>query len=211
MPPSPLQKQHWFVAIGASGSDGFLSIRHLLRELPPLSNTTVLIVLHRDTSQPSHLAEILAQQASMPVSVAINLEQFKRGCCYVGEPANHLTIAAQGYIRLVPDQFTNQHRNRTVDLLFSSVARYAQAKAIGVILRGALDDGSRGLAVIHHAGGLTMVLRPTADHECGMPGSAIAYNGQIDLTGDVAEIAASIFRIVSSPDELRAVAGSRRS
>lgn len=200
MPPDPPQKQHWFVAIGASGSDGFLSIRHLLRELPPLSNTTVLIVLHRDTSQPSHLAEILARQASMPVSIAINLEQFKRGCCYVGEPANHLTVAAQGYVRLVPDQFADQHRNRTVDLLFFSVARHALARAIGVILPGALDDGARGLAAIHHAGGLTMVQRPTANHDSGMPRSAIAYDGQIDFIGEVAEIAAGIVRIVSLPD-----------
>lgn len=191
MPSSHLQ-EHWFVAIGASGSDGFLSIGHLLRELPPLPNATVLIVLHRGSQQPSHLAELLGRQASMPVAIASNFLQLKRECCYVGEPANHLTLAAQGFVRLVQDQFADQHRNRTIDLLLSSVARHAQVKAIGVILPGALDDGSRGLAAIHHAGGLTMALRPQANHNSDMPRNAIAYDGQIDLVGDVAEIAASI-------------------
>lgn len=37
-----------------------------------------------------------------------------------------------------------------------------------------------------------MALRPQANHNSDMPRNAIAYDGQIDLVGDVAEIAASI-------------------
>ena len=90
------------------------------------------------------------------------------------------------------------HRNRTVDLLLTSVATYAGKKAIGVILSGSLDDGSRGLAAIHAAGGLTMVIeRPK--HPLGMPENAIAYDGPIDVVGGFAEIAAMIGASVAKP------------
>jgi two-component system, chemotaxis family, protein-glutamate methylesterase/glutaminase len=55
----------------------------------------------------------------------------------------------------------NSHRNRTIDLLFESVARHAGTKAIGVVLFGLSDDGSRGLAAIHHHGGGAVVVEPT--------------------------------------------------
>jgi len=119
----------------------------------------------------------------------------------VGEPGDHLALAARSMGQLIADQFKNQHRNRTVDLLFSSVARYAEGKAIGVILSGALDDGSSGLAAIHHAGGLTMVLTPSEYAEVGgMPRNAIDYDGPIDVTGSICQIADAIARIVLSGD-----------
>jgi hypothetical protein len=108
----------------------------------------------------------------------------------VGEPGDHLALAARSMGKLIADEFRNQHRNRTVDLLFASLAKHAKGNAVGVILSGALDDGSSGLAAIHHAGGLTMVLTP-ADHAAtsGMPHSAIGYDGPIDFEGGVGQIA----------------------
>lgn len=45
-------------------------------------------------------------------------------------------------------------------------------------------DHSRGLAAIHKAGGITMVLTPAAPPEKGMPENAISYDGPIDLIGN---------------------------
>jgi two-component system, chemotaxis family, protein-glutamate methylesterase/glutaminase len=50
---------------------------------------------------------------------------------------------------------------------------------IGVVLSGPLDDGSRGLAAIHKAGGLSMVLTPAGPPERGMPKNAIKFDGPI--------------------------------
>jgi two-component system, chemotaxis family, protein-glutamate methylesterase/glutaminase len=66
-------------------------------------------------------------------------------------------------------------RNRTVDLLFESIAQIAGRKAIGIIVSGALSDGSKGLAAIHHAGGITMVLAP-GDKPRGMQQNAIDFD-----------------------------------
>ena len=92
-----------------------------------------------------------------------------------------------------------EYRGRTIDLLFQSVAKYGKGRVIGIILSGALDDGARGLASIHNAGGLTMVLTP-AERGGGreMPKNAIEVAGPIDLIGTPAEIARSVMAAISA-------------
>src|SRR4051794_26292838 len=136
--------QSWFVAIGASGCDGLDDIRSILRELPPSLNAVVLIVLHRLWDKPSHLAAVLGRVARMPVRMALDGGRFAPGTAYIGEPADHLTLAANSFGRLVDDA-NRTHRNRTVDLLFRSVVAHGGSRIIGVVLAGSLDDGSRGL------------------------------------------------------------------
>ena len=62
---------------------------------------------------------------------------------------------------------------------------------IGVVLSGSLDDGSRGLAAIHKAGSLSMVLTPAGPPERGMPENAIKFDGPHQL-GSSKEIAEAI-------------------
>lgn len=73
-----------------------------------------------------------------------------------------------------------------------SLAEYGRAWSTGVVLSGFLDDGSRGLAATHHAGGRTMVLKPSGSAIPGMPENAIAYDGPIDFIGSPEEIAQAI-------------------
>ena len=190
--------QSWFVAIGASGGDGLDDIRSILRELPPSLNAVVLIVLHRLWDKPSHLAAVLGRVAHMPVCVALDGDRFTPGTAYIGEPADHLTLAANSFGRLVDDPNRTQ-RNRTVDLLFRSVAAHGGSRIIGVVLSGSLDDGSRGLAAINEIGGLTMVVTPARPPEQGMPENAISYDGPIDLIGSPSEIAQAICAAVQQP------------
>jgi two-component system chemotaxis response regulator CheB len=78
--------------------------------------------------------------------------------CLSGDGGEYwIALAAKSNGRLVPGT-QDKHRNRTVDILFNSVAAHARGGVIGVVLSGSLDDGSRGLAAIAHAGGTTMVL-----------------------------------------------------
>jgi two-component system chemotaxis response regulator CheB len=188
----------WFVAIGASGGDGLDDISAVLRELPPALNAVVLIVLHRPWDKPSHLAAVLGRATHMPVRVALDGDQLTPGTAYIGEPADHLTLVANSFGRLVDDP-GRRHGNRTVDLLFRSVAAHGGSRIIGVVLSGSLDDGSRGLAAIHEIGGLTMVVTPAWPTERGMPENAISYDGPIDLIGSPSEIAQAICAAVQQP------------
>jgi two-component system chemotaxis response regulator CheB len=75
---------------------------------------------------------------------------------------------------------------------------------IGVVLSGSLDDGSRGLAAINAAGGLSMVLTPSAPPMKGMPENAINFDGPIDLIGSPITIAKGICEAVQHSSEITA-------
>jgi two-component system chemotaxis response regulator CheB len=178
----------WIVAIGASGEAGLGDIKELLAALPSALPAVIMVVLHRRWNKPTHLREVLARVTALPVNIAAEGEYLDPGKVYIGEPEQHLTLAENTFGKLTDDP-ARDYGGRTVDLLFNSVAAHAGGRMIGVILSGALDDGSRGLAAIRKAGGLTMVLTPVTLPERGMPDNAITYDGPISLIGDAKHIA----------------------
>lgn len=182
------------VGIGASGSDGLRDIREFLSALPPLSNAVVMVVLHRPPDRPSHLPSVLAAQSRTPVHIARQGERLVPGVCYLGEPGEHLTLL-DGRARLVPD---SAYRNRTIDLLFRTMAETAGPRSIGVVLSGSLDDGARGLKAIHEAGGLVMTLQPDYRSLGSMPASARLLNEPMDFMGDPIRIATEVARRVQA-------------
>jgi chemotaxis response regulator CheB len=189
----------WFVAIGASGPDGIADIYALLQALPSILPAVVLVVLHRPSEQISNLRDLMARRSRMPVVIAETGEKFERSTVYIGEPAGHLTLVERSFGILVGDP-QGQYRNRTVDLLFDSVAHYGGDRMIGIVLSGSLDDGARGLAAINHAGGHVMVIssQSTEGRRAvrGMPENAATYDGPIDYTGNAIEIADAVVAVI---------------
>jgi two-component system chemotaxis response regulator CheB len=185
------ERSPWIVAIGASGAEGLGDIKELLAALPDALAAVIMIVLHRAWDRPTHLREILARASTLPVVIASESNHLEVGKVYIGEPAQHLTLAANTFGKLTDDP-ARAYGGRTVDLLFNSVAAHAGKRMIGVVLSGSLDDGSRGLAAIHKAGGLSMVLTPALPPELGMPENAIKFDGPISLIGHSREIADAI-------------------
>jgi two-component system chemotaxis response regulator CheB len=195
----------WFVAIGASGGEGLEDLRALLNAFPKDLPAVVLAVLHRPIDRLSNLRAVLARSCAMPVVIAEQNERLEPGVVYIGEPAEHLRLASRHLGELVPD-IRESHRNRTVDLLFASLAAHGRGRVIGVVLSGALDDGARGLAAIADAGGLTMAVSGSHGACPGMPEHAGDIAGALDVVGEVAEIAAAVLRAVAggpAPPESR--------
>ncbi|ESY44948.1 MULTISPECIES: chemotaxis protein CheB [unclassified Mesorhizobium] len=183
------------VAIGASGGQGLNDILELLARLPTGLPAIFLVVLHRPSDGVSFLRDVLARSSNMPVNVAVDGGRYHLGTCYIGEPDAHLSLCANSGIALVEGAH-HKHRNRTVDILFKSVAAYAQDRGIGIILSGSLDDGSRGLAALGKAGGITMVITENGSAERGMPFNAAHFDGPIDVMGNAYLIADEIVRRV---------------
>jgi two-component system chemotaxis response regulator CheB len=181
----------WIVAIGASGPDGVKDTKALLGALPSTLSAAVMIVIHRSWDHQSYLRDNLASASALPVVIVADGERLEIGIVYIGEPSQHLTLAINGIGELVNDP-SRHYGNRTIDLLFRSVAAHAGPRAIGVILSGTLDDGSRGLAAIHEAGGITMVLTPSSSPKHDMPSNAIDFDGPVDLIGSTTSIAQGI-------------------
>jgi two-component system, chemotaxis family, protein-glutamate methylesterase/glutaminase len=199
----------FFVAMGASGAEGLDDINAVLATLPASFPLIVLVVLHRLWDRPSHLRAVLQSSSKLPIRIASQGGQLMPGTVYIGEPAAHLVLAKKSFGAIVQDAEA-RHRNRTVDLLFSSVAKHAGPRSIGVVLSGSLDDGSRGLAAIHHAGGLTMVLASDHRPRKGMPENASQYDGPVDFEGTAGEIGRAIVAVAEKRAEKRRTQTARR-
>jgi two-component system chemotaxis response regulator CheB len=167
------QGSPWFVAIGASGSEGLDGIKTLLNLLQRPVQAVGMVVLHRPSGKISHLGEVLARKCGIEIVLADDAEILEEGTCYIGEPDGHLTLVDTHLAHLVSGA-GNRLRGQTIDVLFESLAAHSGARAVGIVLSGALDDGSRGLAAIHAAGGTIMVLDPGRKLR-GMQQNAIDY------------------------------------
>ncbi|NPD68998.1 chemotaxis protein CheB (plasmid) [Lichenicola cladoniae] len=191
----------FFIAIGASGGEGMTDMVTLLHLLPKPVHAVVLAVLHRPFDKISHLRDILARGSGMPVVVAGDAERFVPGTCYIGEPDGHLSLRSDAQASLVTGH-DDKLRNRTVDTLFNPVAAFSPGPAIGIILSGSLDDGSRGLAAVHAASGVTMVLDPRGKWPPGMQQNAIQHDGPVDIVGTAHMIAEMVGRVTTEARHL---------
>jgi chemotaxis response regulator CheB len=194
--PREASRAKHLIVIGASGSDGIEQIKLLLQALPARLPAAVLVVLHRPPDMPSHLQEVLGRVTDLPVRIARDGEVFEEAACYIGEPAEHLTVGPSLTAVLVGD---NLYRNRTIDLLFSTAAAQAGARSIGVVLAGSLSDGAKGLALIRRAGGAALVHDPAFTAHPDMPAAALLAVPDAETFTSPEQIAARIGELVRTP------------
>jgi two-component system chemotaxis response regulator CheB len=193
MPQQDQSSHPDIVAIGASAG-GVYAIPKLLAQLPRDLPASVLVVLHRSTERASVLRRILANQSKLPVAIPHEGESLRYGTCYVGEPEQHLTVGPHGRLHFLADHFYRAHN---IDALFWSLARHAGNRTIGVVLTGALKDGSFGLKAIKEAGGIALVQSPEEAYCREMPENAIKYDGPVDLIATIDGLACEICRLTA--------------
>lgn len=159
------------VAIGASaGSVEALSI--LLPALPVDFRAALFVVVHLPRERPSFLAEIFGAKCLRPVREAEDNETVEPGTVYFAPPDYHLLVDAGPRIALSVDGLVNYSRP-SIDVLFESAAAVYSDRLLGIILTGANEDGSAGLAAVRRAGGMTMVQDPEGAKASCMPLSAL--------------------------------------
>lgn len=146
------------VVMGGSAG-GVDALCELLPAVPVRLRAPVLIVLHLRREHPSLLAEIFGARCRRPVREPVDKETIEPGVVYVAPPDYHMLIDTGPQISLSADDLVNYSRP-SIDVLFESAADFYGDRLLGIVLTGANEDGTAGLAAIHRAGGVTVVQNP---------------------------------------------------
>jgi two-component system, chemotaxis family, protein-glutamate methylesterase/glutaminase len=181
------------IVIGGSGG-ALEALRTVVRKFEPDLPAAVFVVLH--VGARSHLVPILAKAGPLPVVAAVSGERFERGKIYVGVPGFHLLLH-DGHMLLRRGPRENLARP-AVDSLFRSAAASFGGRVIGVILSGALTDGTAGLRAIKRCGGLAVVQDPADALVPSMPDSALRHV-VVDQACRADEIAGLLARLARQP------------
>jgi two-component system chemotaxis response regulator CheB len=181
------------VVIGASAG-GLQALQDVLQGLPTTLPACVLVAMHTPSNGSGVLPQILGRFTKLPVAFASTGDQLAAGRIYIARPDFHLIVTSGG-LRLVHGPRENGFRP-AIDPLFRTAGREFGARVIGVVLSGALGDGTFGLSVIKHYGGLAIVQEPTDAIIPSMPLNAIKYV-DVDYVLPGREIGAAIERLAS--------------
>ena len=160
------------VVIGASAG-GFEALSELLGALPFGLGAAILIVLHTSPDSPGNTADILERVGRLPVVHPHDGDDIVHGCVMVAPPDHHLIVDGST-VRLVRGPKENGVRP-AVDPLFRSAVRSYGPRVVGVLLSGALDDGTQGLSEIKQGGGLAVVQDPREAAFPCMPLSGLCH------------------------------------
>jgi two-component system, chemotaxis family, protein-glutamate methylesterase/glutaminase len=142
------------------------------------------------------LPDVLDRETAFAVAHARDGEPVEHGRIYVAPPDRHLLLE-DGHVRLTRGPKEN-HFRPAVDPLFRSAAAVYGPRVIGVVLSGALNDGTAGLWTIKDRGGLAVVQDPEDALYYSMPASAMEHV-EIDARGPAAELGRVLEQLVRLP------------
>jgi len=158
------------VVIGASAG-GLSALMTVVGGLPADFPGAIFVVMHMPALARSRLPEILERAGPLPAEFARDGMPVRAGRIVVAPPDQHL-IVEPGWVELRRGPRENLARP-AIDPLFRSAARAYGPRVVGVVLSGALYDGSAGLLAIHARGGVAIVQEPTEASFDSMPLSAL--------------------------------------
>jgi len=184
------------IAIGSS-TGGTEAVKEVLEVLPP-NTPPILITQHMPERFTKTWAERLNSLSRISVKEAEDGDSVLPGHALIAPGNFHMTLVRSGArytVRINQDAPVNRHRP-SVDVMFASIAHYAGANAIGVILTGMGGDGAKEMLTMKQAGAFTIAQDEASCIVFGMPKEAIKAGG-VDKVLPLHEIAGAILTHVS--------------
>lgn len=158
------------VAIGTSWG-GLTAMSKLLAELPGDFSIPIAVVQHRSKDSDKLLSQLLQDSTPLTVCEIEDKDVLEPGKVHVA-PANYHLLIERGYFSLTVEEPVRYSRP-SIDVMFTSAGDTYGPEAIGVVLTGANEDGSRGLAHIVKRGGKALIQAPKSAEIPIMPEAAV--------------------------------------
>ncbi len=188
------------IAIGAS-TGGTEAIRKILKTFPA-SMPGVVVVQHMPAGFTAHFAESLNSGCAMEVKEAARGDRIMPGRVLIapGGDMQFRVLRSGGiYIAdLKPGEKVCGHCP-SVEVMFESVAKYAGANAIGVMLTGMGSDGAGGMLAMRQAGARTIAQDETSCVVFGMPKAAYERGG-VEKLAPLSDISAHIIALLEGEE-----------
>ncbi len=165
------------VAIGAS-TGGCEALERVLTPLPAKS-PGIVIVQHMPEHFTRTFAERLDSECAIEVKEAADGDAVIPGRALIAPGNFHMLLRRSGaryFVEVKPGPLVKRHRP-SVEVLFKSVAQYAGANAVAVMLTGMGSDGAEGFKEMKDSGAQTIAQDEKTCVVFGMPKEAIATGG----------------------------------
>lgn len=175
------------VVIGTSAG-GVEALSVILPALPATLRVPVFVVIHLPRDRSSLIGDIFRTKCVVPVREAEDKEPVVRGTVYFAPPDYHLLLDKGPQVVLSTDDPVHYSRP-SIDVLFESAVDLYGRSLLAILLTGANEDGTAGLAAVRAAGGRTVVQSPDEAFAPRMPSYALE-RGVVDHVMTLAGIAA---------------------
>ena len=155
----------------------------------PLTVPGIVIVQHMPEKFTKSFAKRLNGLCRIEVKEAENEDRIIPGTALIAPGNKHMVVKRSGATYLVEIKtgpFVNRQRP-SVDVLFTSMAKYVGSNAVGVILTGMGSDGAAGLLKMKNSGASTIAQDEKSCIVFGMPKEAIKL-GAADKIINLSEI-----------------------
>jgi two-component system chemotaxis response regulator CheB len=183
------------IVLGAS-TGGVEALTCILRVMPA-DAPPILIAQH----MPEHFTHAFAERLNLDCAIEVHEakdgQRLRSGMALIAPGNHHLLVRSdvRGYFAEIDSgPLVSRHRP-SVDVLFRSAACVAGENAIGVILTGMGDDGSKGLLEMRHAGAHTIAEAESSCVVFGMPREAVQC-GAVKSVLSLPKIAPAILDIL---------------
>lgn len=176
------------IAIGAS-TGGTEALKEVLTRMPR-NSPGILVVQHMPAKFTTSFAERLDSLCEMSVKEASDGDTVVNGQVLIAPGNFHMLLKRSGaryYVNIKSGPMVH-HQRPAVDVLFKSVARFAGANAMGIILTGMGSDGADGMVRMKEAGAGTIAQDEQTCVVFGMPKEAIK-SGCVDKVVPLSRVA----------------------
>lgn len=168
-----IQTTERVVAIGTS-TGGTQALELVLTALPRVT-PGIVIVQHMPEKFTAEFAARLDRLCQIDVREARHGDRVMQSRALIAPGGKHMLLrrnGAQYFVDVIDGPLVNRHRP-CVDVLFRSVAKFAGANALGIIMTGMGNDGAAGLLEMRSAGARTVAQDEASCVVYGMPKEAV--------------------------------------